>query len=232
VDASRGRADRLHRRLEKRPQRLKTPTKTEVCPSQRSAQGLSPEQNGGLSLWGYLGGSGFPQVNPPRNSAFARSVPLKNQVCCQKGRCQKGPPKKGMPEVCPQTRTKPPKNEVCPRSVPSKPKDGGLSPENGGVSLGGPGLFPRECAFAWSVPSLSSVAESPARDRPSVSESFAQNIAHGILRGRYRNSLLKPELMEVGVVYEIRVDLGPVAAKLGAGQKLRVEMSGADFPAL
>ena len=59
--------------------------------------------------------------------------------------------------------------------------------------------------------------------------SFAQNIARGILRGRYRNSLLKPELVEAGVVYEIPVDLGPVAAKLGAGHQLRVEMSGADF---
>jgi predicted acyl esterase len=89
-------------------------------------------------------------------------------------------------------------------------------------------LIPQGGAASVAVP----VAESPARDRPSVSEGFAQNIAHGILRGRYRNSLLKPELMEVGVVYETRVDLGPVAAKLGAGQKLRVEMSGADFPAL
>ena len=30
--------------------------------------------------------------------------------------------------------------------------------------------------------------------------------------------------------YKIRVDLGPVAAKFGAGHQLRVEMSGADFP--
>jgi putative CocE/NonD family hydrolase len=61
-------------------------------------------------------------------------------------------------------------------------------------------------------------------------EGFAQNIARGILRGRYRNSLLKPELMEAGVVYEIRVDLGPVAARLEAGHRLRVDISGADFP--
>ena len=60
--------------------------------------------------------------------------------------------------------------------------------------------------------------------------SFAQNIARGILWGRYRNSLLRPELMEAGVVCEIRVDLGPVAARLEAGHRLRVDISGADFP--
>ena len=32
-------------------------------------------------------------------------------------------------------------------------------------------------------------------------DGFAQNIARGILRGRYRNSLLKPELMQPGNVY-------------------------------
>jgi putative CocE/NonD family hydrolase len=59
---------------------------------------------------------------------------------------------------------------------------------------------------------------------------FAQNIARGILRGRYRNSLLKPELMKPGQVYEITVDLGPVAATIAQGHQLRVDISGADFP--
>ena len=61
-------------------------------------------------------------------------------------------------------------------------------------------------------------------------DGFAQNIARGIQRGRYRNSLLKPELMEPGKVYEISVDLGPVAATIAPGHKLRVDISGADFP--
>ena len=61
-------------------------------------------------------------------------------------------------------------------------------------------------------------------------DGFAQNIARGILRGRYRNSLLKPELMQTGQVYEITVDLGPVAATLAKGHQLRVDISGADFP--
>jgi hypothetical protein len=149
----------------------------------------------------------------PWKKACPRSVP-KRRPNHPKTRSVRG--------LFPPPAPPPPKTEVCPLKTEVCP-------------LGAtwvPGLFPREWAFAWSVPGLSAFAESPARDRPSVSEGFAQNIAHGILRGRYRNSLLKPELMEVGVVYETRVDLGPVAAKLGAGQKLRVEMSGADFPAL
>jgi putative CocE/NonD family hydrolase len=48
-------------------------------------------------------------------------------------------------------------------------------------------------------------------------DGFAQNIARGILRGRYRKSLLKPELMEPGQIYEITVDLGPVAASIQPG---------------
>ena len=61
-------------------------------------------------------------------------------------------------------------------------------------------------------------------------DGFAQNIARGILRGRYRASLLKPELMQPGQVYEITVDLGPVAATIAKGHQLRVDISGADFP--
>ena len=61
-------------------------------------------------------------------------------------------------------------------------------------------------------------------------DGFAQNIARGILRGRYRTSLIKPELMQPGQVYEITVDLGPVAATIAKGHQLRVDITGADFP--
>ena len=61
-------------------------------------------------------------------------------------------------------------------------------------------------------------------------DGFAPNIVRGILRGRYRGSLLEPQLMEPGRVYEIEVDLGPVAATILPGHRLRVDVSGADFP--
>ncbi len=61
-------------------------------------------------------------------------------------------------------------------------------------------------------------------------DGFAQNIARGILRGRYRDSLLRPKPMKPGEVVEITVDLGPVAATIAKGHMLRVDISGADFP--
>lgn len=61
-------------------------------------------------------------------------------------------------------------------------------------------------------------------------DGFAQNLATGILRGRYRNSLIKPELMKPGQVYEITVDLGPCAATIAKGHQLRVDICGSLFP--
>jgi putative CocE/NonD family hydrolase len=61
-------------------------------------------------------------------------------------------------------------------------------------------------------------------------DGFAQNIARGILRGRYRKSLLHPELLQPGAPVEIAVDLGPVAACIQPGHRLRVDICGADFP--
>jgi hypothetical protein len=61
-------------------------------------------------------------------------------------------------------------------------------------------------------------------------DGFAQNIARGILRGRYRKSLEHPELMRPGEIEEILIDLGPVAATIQPGHRLRVDISGADFP--
>ena len=61
-------------------------------------------------------------------------------------------------------------------------------------------------------------------------DGVAINLATGILRGRYRNSLLKPELMKAGQIYEITVDLGPCAATIAKGHQLRVDICGSLFP--
>ena len=61
-------------------------------------------------------------------------------------------------------------------------------------------------------------------------DGFAQNLATGILRGRYRESLFKPVLMKPSQVYEITVDLGPCAATIAAGHQLRVDICGSLFP--
>ncbi len=61
-------------------------------------------------------------------------------------------------------------------------------------------------------------------------DGYAQNIATGILRGRYRNSLLEPSPLELGKTYEITVDLGPCAATIAPGHRLRVDICGSLFP--
>ncbi len=58
----------------------------------------------------------------------------------------------------------------------------------------------------------------------------AYNLTVGVLRGRYRDSELEPKLLTPGEVYKIIVDLGPVAAQLAPGHRLRVDVCGAYFP--
>jgi len=59
---------------------------------------------------------------------------------------------------------------------------------------------------------------------------FAQNLAVGILRGRFRDSELHPAPLKPGKVYGITIDLGPIAAQIRKGHRLRVDICGAYFP--
>ncbi len=61
-------------------------------------------------------------------------------------------------------------------------------------------------------------------------DGFAQNLVVGILRGSFRDSELYPTPLEPNEVYEVTIDLGPVAAQIGKGHRLRVDISGAYFP--
>ena len=61
-------------------------------------------------------------------------------------------------------------------------------------------------------------------------DGFSQNLTVGILRGSFRNSELHPSPLEPNKVYEITVDLGPIAAQIGKGHRLRVDICGAYFP--
>ncbi len=61
-------------------------------------------------------------------------------------------------------------------------------------------------------------------------DGFAQNLAVGIQRGRYRDSVTAAHPLTPGKVYEITLDLGPVAATLDKGHRMRVDISGAYFP--
>lgn len=61
-------------------------------------------------------------------------------------------------------------------------------------------------------------------------DGFAQNLAVGILRGRFRDSELQPSPLIPGQAYKLKIDLGPVAAQLGRGHRLRLDISSAYFP--
>ena len=56
------------------------------------------------------------------------------------------------------------------------------------------------------------------------------NLQEGILRARYRDSLASPKLLIPGEVYEFKIDLGPVGARVGAGSRLRLDIASSDFP--
>jgi len=59
---------------------------------------------------------------------------------------------------------------------------------------------------------------------------FAQNLASGILRMRYRNSWERPELESPGEIYHITVDLWATSNVFLTGHKLRLEVSSSNFP--
>ena len=50
------------------------------------------------------------------------------------------------------------------------------------------------------------------------------------MRARYRESLSEPSLVEPDRVYCYEIALGPVGVRIAAGNRLRVTISGSDFP--
>lgn len=59
---------------------------------------------------------------------------------------------------------------------------------------------------------------------------FSQNLAVGILRGRFRDSEHSPTPLQPGQVYRLLIDLGPIAAQLQPGHRLRIDVCGSYFP--
>ena len=58
----------------------------------------------------------------------------------------------------------------------------------------------------------------------------SMSVCDGILRARYRNSLVQPELMTPGQIYRFEVDVSATAQVFQAGHQLRVEVTSSDFP--
>jgi putative CocE/NonD family hydrolase len=58
----------------------------------------------------------------------------------------------------------------------------------------------------------------------------AYNIADGIVRGRYRNSISQPELLKPGEVTEFVIRLGPTSQLFRRGHRIRIDIASSDFP--
>src|SRR5215472_15449377 len=67
----------------------------------------------------------------------------------------------------------------------------------------------------------------PSKDFP---DGIEFNIADGIVRGRYRDSLEKAALMAPGQVYQFQVVLNPTSLLLPRGHRIRVDISSSNFP--
>jgi putative CocE/NonD family hydrolase len=56
------------------------------------------------------------------------------------------------------------------------------------------------------------------------------NLGDGIIRGRFRNSLSKEELMRPGQIYEFTIQLYPTSNLFKAGHRIRLDISSSNFP--
>lgn len=67
----------------------------------------------------------------------------------------------------------------------------------------------------------------PSEDWP---EGFAMNLAHGILRARFRRSFAEPLQLSPGQVEQIEITLFPTSNLFVRGHHLRVDIAGSNFP--
>ena len=61
-------------------------------------------------------------------------------------------------------------------------------------------------------------------------DGYAQNLAGGILRARYRDSPERAELMKPGEIYRFSIDLWATSNVFLKGHKVRLEISSSNFP--
>jgi uncharacterized protein len=59
---------------------------------------------------------------------------------------------------------------------------------------------------------------------------FSMHLTEGIIRGRYRKSLERPELLEAGKVYEFDIDLWVISNCFLKNHKIRLDVSSSSFP--
>ncbi|MFA5964694.1 MAG: CocE/NonD family hydrolase [Sphingomonas sp.] len=67
----------------------------------------------------------------------------------------------------------------------------------------------------------------PSADYP---RGYALNLAHGILRSRYRHSFERPEPMEPGAIHDLVIPTFPTSNLFRRGHRIRIEVSSSNFP--
>jgi putative CocE/NonD family hydrolase len=61
-------------------------------------------------------------------------------------------------------------------------------------------------------------------------DGYAQNLADGIIRARYRQSRLRPTLLTPGEVYQFTIDLWATSQVFLPGHRIRLEIASSNFP--
>jgi putative CocE/NonD family hydrolase len=61
-------------------------------------------------------------------------------------------------------------------------------------------------------------------------QGYAMNLAHGILRARFRDSFEHPEPLQPGKVHALAVPTFPTSNRFAAGHRIRIEVSSSNFP--
>ncbi len=61
-------------------------------------------------------------------------------------------------------------------------------------------------------------------------DGFAQELCHGIVRARYRESYNEPTLLEPDAVYQYTIQVNPTSNCFKAGHRIRLDISSSDFP--
>jgi putative CocE/NonD family hydrolase len=59
---------------------------------------------------------------------------------------------------------------------------------------------------------------------------MAINVAEGCIRAKYRKSILKPELLTPGQIYEYTIDLASTSNVFGKGHHVRLDITSSNFP--
>ncbi|WP_445183603.1 CocE/NonD family hydrolase [Pseudonocardia sp. Cha107L01] len=61
-------------------------------------------------------------------------------------------------------------------------------------------------------------------------DDFVQNLAEGIVRGRFRDSFDDPRPMQPNTVYELHIPLGNISHVVAAGHRIRLLITSSNFP--